>query len=235
MKMNCLIIDDEPSGRKIIEEYIQEIFFLNLVGTAENPLKALPVLEEQTVDLIFLDIQMPKMNGLDFLRTLKNPPMVILTTAFADYALEGYELDVIDYLLKPVSFERFLKAVSKARDFYDLQQQPSRMADYFFVKHNHRFEKIMFDDLLFVEAANNYVFLQTTSKKMISYLTFKSLEAMLPAEIFMKVHKSFVVSLPKIESLNGEEIQIGAFTIPISRNLKEEVMERVVNKKVVKR
>lgn len=235
MKLNCIIVDDEPSGRKIIEEYISETPFLELVGKAENPLKAFTLLENFPVDLIFLDVQMPKLNGIDFLKTLKNPPMVILTTAFSEYALQGFELDVIDYLLKPISIERFLKASNKAKEFFEMRNKDSKPKDYFFVKCNSKFEKILFDELLFVEAANNYVLIHTKDKRLITYLTFKGIEEILPADEFIKVHKSFIVALSKIENLDTEEIKVGSNIIPISRNLKDDVMERIVNRRLVKR
>jgi DNA-binding LytR/AlgR family response regulator len=238
MKLKCLVIDDEPSGRKVIEEFIRETDFLVVAGVAANPLKALAIMNTIETDLLFLDVQMPKINGIDFLKSLRNPPMVILTTAFSEYALQGFELDVIDYLLKPVSLERFLKAGHKARDQYLLRQKvhsPAPEPFCFFVKCNNVFERILFDDLLFVEAANNYVILQTRHKRLITYLTFKGIQDQLPPERFIKVHKSYVVALDKIESLNGEEIKLGTYNLPISRGMKEEVMEKVVNRNLFKR
>jgi DNA-binding LytR/AlgR family response regulator len=235
MKINCIIVDDEPGGRKVIEEYIQETHFLELVGKAEDPLKAMALMAGNDIGLIFLDIEMPRMNGIDFLRSLKNPPMVIMTTAFPEYALQGFELDVVDYLLKPVSAERFLKAAVKARDLYAMQYKGDKSQDYFFVKSNNKFERITFHELLFVEAANNYVILQTTEKRLITYLTFKGIEEILPAEEFIKVHKSFIVSLAKIDSLDAEEVRLGKHVVPISRSMKDIVMENVVKRKLVKR
>lgn len=239
MKLKCLIIDDEPSGRKVIEEFINETDFLEFAGSAPNPVKAITLMNSISIDLLFLDVQMPKINGIDFLKSLRNPPMVILTTAFSEYALQGFELDVIDYLLKPVSLERFLKASNKAREFYELKHGVSSSASeapaFFFVKCNTKYERIVFDDLLFIEAASNYVILQTRQKRYITYLTFKGIADHLPAGQFIKVHKSYIVALDKIESLDGEEISIGGQTIPISRGLKEEVMTRVVNRNLLKR
>ena len=235
MKLNSIIVDDEPSGRKIIEEYISETPFLELKGMAENPMKALALLEEFTVDLIYLDIQMPKINGIDFLKTLKKPPMVILTTAFPQYALQGFELDVIDYLLKPISMERFLKASNKAKNFFEIHHKETKPKDYFFIRCNNKFEKIVFDELLFIEAASNYVLLHTTDKKYITYLSLKGIQESLPESSFIRVHKSFIVSLSKIESLDTEEIKIGSHAIPISRNYKDQVLEMIVNGKLLKR
>ncbi|MEP7169294.1 MAG: LytTR family DNA-binding domain-containing protein [Bacteroidota bacterium] len=238
MKLNCIIVDDEPVARDGMAENIVELDYLNLVGTAESALKAARILEKENVDLMFLDIMMPKLTGVNFLKTLKNPPLVIFTTANPDYALEGFELDVLDYLVKPISFERFVKACNKAKEFFELQNKSGKDAaseKFIFVKCSNKYEKIIFDDLLYVEAANNYVLLHTKDKRMITYLTFKGIEENLPADQFIKVHKSFIVSLSKIENLDGEEIKIGKHTVPISRNLKDEVMERVVKRKLVKR
>jgi DNA-binding LytR/AlgR family response regulator len=235
MKLKCMIIDDEPAGRKVLEEYVGETPFLELSGSAEHPMKAVELMTEHPVDLIFLDIEMPKMNGIDFLRTFRDPPMVIMSTAFSEYALQGFELDVIDYLLKPVSFERFVKACNKAREFHELRHSATAANRYFFVKCNQKYEKVNYDDLLFVEAANNYIILQLQNKRLITYLTFKGMEDILPKDLFMRVHKSFMVSIPKIESLDAEGLRIGTHAIPISRNLKEEVLDRTVKRHLVKR
>lgn len=235
MELSCIIIDDEPGGRKVIEEYIAETPFLRLAGKAEDPMQALPLLTANDVHLIFLDIQMPKINGIDFLKSLKNPPMVIITTAFSEYALQGFELDVIDYLLKPVSLERFLRAAQKALDYHSLQGRSEKSGDYFFVKSNNRYERVNFDEVLFVEAANNYIIIHTPDRKLIAYLTFKGVEDILPTADFIKVHKSFIVSLSKIQNLDSEEIRIGKHVIPISRSLKESVMNKVVNRNLIRR
>jgi DNA-binding LytR/AlgR family response regulator len=239
MKINCIIVDDEPLARKGIAEYAAEIDFLEVKAECENSLEANKILNLQKIDLIFLDIQMPKMTGIDFLKTLRERPMIIFTTAYSDYALQGYELDVLDYLVKPISFERFLKAVNKAKEFYELKSSNNLAAlansEYFFVRCDNNFEKIFYNDLLFAEALTNYVVLQTKTRKFVSYLTFKSVEDYLPADTFIKVHKSFIVSISKIDKIVGNEIKIGVLSIPISRNLKDEVMDKVVNRKLLKR
>ena len=237
MKLKCLIIDDEPIARKVIEEYISDISFLELCGKASNPVSAEALLNEQDIDLIFLDIQMPKMNGINFLKISKDLPMVIITTAFPEHALESYELDVIDYLVKPVPFDRFMKACNKAKEFKELRSERSKSIseDYFFIRCENKFEKVQYDDLLFVEAASNYVYLQTKDRKLITYLTFKGVEENLPQDRFIKVHKSYIVSLQQIDSIDAEGLQIGKFLIPISRNMKDAVMERVVNRRLLKR
>lgn len=237
MKLNCLIVDDEPVARKGLEEYVREVEFLNLIGKCENAMKAVSFLNQGNVNLLLLDIHMPKLSGIDFLKTIKNPPMVIFTTAYSDYALEGYALDIIDYLVKPIPFERFLKAVQKARDFYTLQlkAEAASTQDYFFVKVDHKFEKVNFSDVLYVEAMQNYCIIHVPDRKMITYITFSGLESQLPADKFLKVHKSFLVSLEKVKSLDGNEIIIGSARIPISRGLKDEVMKRIMGDNLFKR
>jgi DNA-binding LytR/AlgR family response regulator len=239
VKIRCLIIDDEPIARKGIAEYISEIDFLELKGQGENAAVANTLLSKGNIDLLFLDIQMPKVTGIEFLKTLKHPPMVIFTTAYSQYALEGYELDILDYLVKPVSFERFLKACNKAKDFYTLThsiENPSlKTEDYFFIRCNDRFEKILYEELLYTEAMENYVVFYTATEKYISYLTLKAVESYLPANKFIKVHKSFIVSIPKIESINSDNIIIKGKSIPVSRTLKDEVLNNIVTSKLLKR
>lgn len=233
MTIRCLIVDDEPMARKGLREYIADIPFLELAGECDSPVKALATLQTQPVDLLLLDIQMPRMTGLELLRSLPQPPLVIFTTAHPDYAVEGFELNVLDYLLKPVSFERFMKAVMKARAYLDTQQKKD--ADYFFIKCDNRLEKINYEDMLFAEALQNYVAIHTAARKFTTYLTFKGVEEYLPADRFVKVHKSFIVAIDKITSIDGNELVIGQHHIPISRNLKDEVMEKILNKRYLKR
>jgi DNA-binding LytR/AlgR family response regulator len=238
MKINCIIVDDEPLARKGLSEYISEIGFLDLKGACESAAAANELLTQQKTDLIFLDIQMPKMTGIAFLKTLREPPMIIFTTAHPEYALQGYELNVLDYLLKPVSFDRFLKAANQAREFYELKMNPTaqqKPADHFFIRCDNQYEKILFDELLYAESLENYVALQTKTKKYISYLTLKTVEDYLPSGNFIKVHKSFIVSVAAIGKIEGNEIKIGNHSIPISRNLKDEVMNKIVHNKLLKR
>ncbi len=239
MIINCLVIDDEPLARKGLKEYIADVDFLNLTGEFDNPLKAAEILSRGERQLLFLDIQMPKITGLEFFRTLQNAPPVIFTTAFPQYALEGFEVNALDYLVKPVSFERFLKAAMKAKEYYEVREknvaEASAAADYFFIKADNRLVKILFDDVLFVEALQNYVTIHTRDRKFITYLTFKSVEDYLPSDKFLKVHKSFIVAASKIDSIEGNDIRIGQQHIPISRNQKDEVMERLLKGKFLKR
>ena len=179
---------------------------------------------------------MPKVSGIEFLKSLSNPPMAILTTANPDYALEGFALDVIDYLVKPVSLERFVKAANKARDLYELRQRPAgEEPSYFFVKSNAKLEKILFSELLYAEAYQNYCILHLPGRKLITYLTFTALEKQLSVSHFIKVHKSFIVSIPKIDRIESHSLRIGSVEVPISRSLKEEVKKRIVGSKLLKR
>jgi len=237
--LNCIIIDDEPIARKGLKEYFGDVEFLQLQGEFENPLKAMDMIMEGKTDLLFLDIQMPKMTGLDFLKTLSNPPMVIFTTAYPQYAVEGFELNAVDYLLKPFSFDRFYKAVLKARTAKETGGKvPSATPgdpDYFYIKTDNKLVKINYDAILFVEALQNYVAVHTTDKKYITYLTFRSVEEHLPASRFVRTHKSYIVAANKIESIEGNEIKIGVHRIPISRTEKEAVLEKLVQNKLLRR
>jgi DNA-binding LytR/AlgR family response regulator len=240
MKINCIIIDDEPLARKGLKEYIADVDFLQLTGEFENPLKATEMISEGKVQLLFLDIQMPKITGLDFFKTLQQAPPVIFTTAYPQYALDGFNLNALDYLVKPVAFERFLQAALKAKEYYELRIKNNSVTsgeaqNYFFIKTDGKLVKIFYDDILLVEAVQNYVNIFTAEKKYITYLTFKSVEEYLPAGSFIKVHKSYIVPAQKIESIEGNEIKIGAHQVPISRNLKDEVMEKLLGNKFLKR
>ena len=240
--INCVIIDDEPLARKGLREYISDVDFLHLAGEYDNPLKATEMISRGDAQLLFLDIQMPKITGLDFMKTLQSPVPVIFTTAFPQYAIDGFELNALDYLVKPISFDRFLKAALKAKEYYEVRQKndtnktpAAEAGDYFFIKADNKLVKVAFNDILFIEALQNYVVVHTQEKKLITYLTFKSVEEYLPSSQFLKVHKSFIVSATKIDSIEGNDIRIAQHHIPISRNLKDEVMERLLKGKFLKR
>jgi len=237
MKLKCIIVDDEPMARKVLEEYIHDTDFLELVGKAENPLKAISVLGNQQIDLMFLDINMPKLSGMEFLKASQHLPMTILTTAYEEYALEGFELNVLDYLLKPISFERFLKASQKAKEFFELKNsnQKQKEDDFFFVKCNGKIEKVVYDDLFYIEAMMNYVVLHTRHKKMIVYLTLKSILEQLPSSIFLKVHKSFIINLTKVKGIEGNQIDISLNKVIMSQSIAEEVMEKIIKGRLIKR
>ena len=229
MKLRCVIVDDEPVARQGLAEDIRAIDFMEVTGIADSALQAMELLAKLSPDLLFLDIEMPKLNGFDLLHSLQNPPLVILTTAYSHYAPESYDAGVIDYLLKPVSFDRLLKACNKARDFHKHQIAPPGEAspEYFFVRSNGRYEKIMVNELLFVEAADNYIFLYTTGRKFLVYRTLKSMEEYLPAGRFIKVHKSFIIAFDKVESFENNQLFIKKFCIPVSRNFREALVSRM--------
>src|ERR1700744_101990 len=235
-KLSCIIVDDEPVARKILHEFVEQVPFLDLHGKFENAMKTEEFLKHNTTDIIFLDIEMPKVSGLQLLQKLNIESMVILTTAFPRYALEGYELDIIDYLLKPFAFNRFLKAVQKAKDYYQMKSvanvtsQPS----YIFIRSEKRIEKIELNNILYAESLGNYVSIYTENKKMVAYLTMKSLESQLPLNEFIKIHQSYLVNSSKIDAIEGTEIKIGSRSLPMSRNYREMVM-KIVHQRLLKR
>ena len=242
MQINCIIIDDEPLARKGLKEYITDVDFFNLVGEYDNAVAAAEQISRGEVQLLFLDIQMPKITGLDFFKSLQHAPPVIFTTAYPQFALEGFELNALDYLVKPISFERFLKAAMRAKEFYEVRtvnaaeaNQQSSRPDYFFIKADNKLVKLFFNEILFAEALQNYVVIHTGEKKYITYLTFKSVEEYLPSDRFIKTHKSYIIAAEKIDSIEANDIKIGQHHIPVSRNLKDEVMEKLLKGKYLKR
>jgi DNA-binding LytR/AlgR family response regulator len=240
--LKCVTIDDEPLARECIVNYINEIDFLESVGTGSNPLELSKLSSEQKVDLIFLDIQMPVINGIEFLKMTTNAPMVIITTAYPSYALESFQLDVLDYLVKPITFNRFLKAVTKAKDYYQLlirsaqtSDQPKTEPDYFFIKCDYKYERIYFDEILYIQALQNYITIFTSKGKYITLLSLKNVEEKLNPKSFIRVHKSFIVSVSKIEVIENSEISIQSHRIPLSRNYHDQVLTQVVNDKLWKK
>jgi len=239
MTLNCIIVDDEPIARKLLQEYMAETDFMVLKGMAENPVKAAGLLSEIPIDLVFLDINMPKMSGLQFLRSGISLPMVIMTTAYGQYALEGFELDVVDYLVKPFSLTRFMKAVQKALELKTLRAKQVAPAEPgltdFYVKCDNKIERVLYDDLIYVEAMANYVTLFTAHKKMVVYLTIKGIQEKLPADKFLQVHKSHIVNIDKITSIEGNMLNLGGTKITIGQSYNEAVMGRILNGKFFKR
>jgi DNA-binding LytR/AlgR family response regulator len=238
MKLKCIVVEDEPVARKIVKEFIDEIDYLECIGEAENPLKALSLLSNNSIDIIFLDINMPHVNGMDFLKSTKINASIIMTTAYDEYALEGYGLNVLDYLLKPISFDRFLKSCNKAKEIGDLkiaaQLYPAVRSDHFFIKCDSQVVKVFFDELLYAEAMLNYVMLHTSSRKMMVYNTIKSLEKQLPADMFMKIHKSYIVNVTKVKSIEGNILDIGSKKIGISQTLRDKVLHEILKDKMIK-
>jgi DNA-binding LytR/AlgR family response regulator len=231
--ISCVITDDEPVARKGLQGYVEKVDFLRLEGVFDNAISLNSFLKENRVDLLLLDIEMPYLSGLDLLKSLTNPPKVIFTTAYEQYALKGYELEVTDYLLKPISFERFLKAVNRVYNETAPQTAAPQEAPHLFVKTDSKLEKVLLDDILYVEAMENYIALHTIRGRLITHSTLKSLVEHLPSATFIQVHKSYVVHIGKITHLEGNMIGIGKASIPLSRGLKEGVMETLLRNKLL--
>ena len=226
--IKCVITDDEPVARRGLKNYIDKIDFLELVGVCEDAIQLNSLLRQQPVDLLFLDIEMPYVSGIDFLKNYPNPPKVIFTTAYERYAISGYELDVLDYLLKPISFERFLKAANKAYDFFT--QQLSPVQEFIFVKTDNKLEKIWVKDILFIEALANYVAIYLVDKKLVIHSTLKGLLEKLPAAEFIQPHKSYLVHTKAISSIEGNLLNVDKYQVPISKYQKEQVLSILLNK-----
>lgn len=223
-KINCIAIDDEPFALEIVADDIKKISFLNLVGTFSNPLDAWELIKQGNVDLMFLDIQMPIITGTQFLRSLPHPPMVIFTTAFQQYALESYDLNVVDYVLKPVPFARFLKAINKAEELHRLRLKenvPTEIEEpkSFFIYAEYKQIKIQFDEVLYVEGLKDYVkiFIKNQPKPILTRLNLKMMETKLPAQYFCRVHHSYIVALDKISSFQKTKLLIGKQEVPIGK------------------
>ena len=237
LMLNCLIIEDEKPASDLIKDYIESIPGLKLVAVCEDVMSATQILSEQQIDIIFLDINLPKINGMDFIKTIHKKYHVVITTAYDNYAIQGFELDVIDYLLKPISLERFLKAVNKVMSSIKGEPHLSQTEignDYFFVKSDNKYEKIAIQEILYIEALQNYIVIHCADKKVITYSSLKSIESYLPAKEFLRVQKSFIVSVAKIDRIESDDIVIGKTFIPISRSLKEDVMNSILNNRLFK-
>jgi DNA-binding LytR/AlgR family response regulator len=236
MKYQCAIVDDEFLARQYLKDYVNRLPFLKLIGDYDSPLLILEELSDNNVDILFLDIQMPDISGLDFLKTLHPQPCIILTTAYKEYALEGYEYNVIDYLLKPFSFDRFLKAVNKAVDRIErdkaaygagkengTENQPVMDTDHLVVRADRKWYKINYDDLFYIEGQKAYVTFHTRTKKITALISLKELEESLPRERFMRIHKSFIVSVRHIETLEGNMLGICGVKLSIGSNYRDQV------------
>ena len=235
-KLKCIIVDDEPVARKIIREFVGQVPFLSLTGEFENAIKAELFLASENIDLVFLDIEMPKLSGLEWLKRAALKPMVILTTAFPKYALEGYELDIIDYLLKPISFSRFLKAVQKAKEYAHLKSATTNPAapGWLFVRTEKRIEKIELADILYIESVGNYVNIITSERNLLAYLTLKGIESQLPSADFIKIHQSFLVNFAKVEAIEGNLVKIKDKLVPVSRSYRDSFMQ-IIEERLLKR
>ena len=224
MNIRCIIVDDEPLAREGMELLVKDISFLQLVAQCSNAMEANEVLAAEKIDLMFLDIQMPRIKGIDFLKSLTVKPLVIITTAYPNYALEGFELNVLDYLVKPITPERFLQSVNRARALFT---DTPAVADHLFIKTGHGFEKIAYAEILFIEGAQNYITIHTAKGKYLTLATIKSAENQLPPGKFLRVHKSYIVAADKIQAFSGNEITCGTHKIPDSKNHRDELMKLI--------
>lgn len=242
MEVRCLAIDDEPLALEIITDYISKVPFLKLVRTFDNAIDSIDFIKSNKIDLIFLDIQMEALTGIQLLRVLKDKPEVIFTTAYDSYALEGFELDAADYLLKPFSFERFIKAVDKVYNKIKLGRSATAGEDhitignpverYIFVKTGNKLQKVFFRDILFIEGQGDYLRINTPNERIMTLQKFSKLEELLPAENFMRVHKSFMVAIDKIESITRNRIKIGDELIPVGDSYKKQFYDKLEGKKL---
>jgi DNA-binding LytR/AlgR family response regulator len=236
--MKCLIVDDEPLALDIMESYINRNSALTLVGRCSNALEASEFIKNQKVDLIFLDIEMPEINGIEFIKSLQNPPLVVFCTAYSDFAVEGFELNAIDYLLKPVSYERFSKTIERVTEYAALKkvdsvEAPDLENDHIFIKSNQKQIKLSYDQILYVEAFADYVKLYTPEKRYITLQTMKNMEQKLPKDKFIRVHRSFIVGIKYINSFNSSEIEIGTVKIPVGKNYKDEFLAKLSTKNML--
>lgn len=231
MSIKCLIVDDEPPAREVLKRYIVEMPMLELVAECGNAIQASTALQHQAIDLVFLDIRMPQLTGTDFLKTLKNPPKVILTTAYSEYALDGYELDVIDYLLKPIRFDRFFKAVNKAipndkkQPIKEPLAEEKKNESFVYFRADRKMIKVLLSDILYVESMKDYVKVFVNNNTIITKQSISSVETMLPENKFLRVHRSYIVSVDKIKTFTNELIEIGHTEIPIGKLYRFNVMK----------
>ena len=237
--INVIIIEDEPLAQEILESYIAKMPQLNLVATCANAIEGGAALKEHQVDLIFLDIQMPQITGIEFLKSLNNPPLTIFTTALPNYAVEGFELDAVDYLVKPIPLERFMKAIGKAEDILN-RESSSGLAndgeDFIFVKSDKKLIKIKYADIIYIEGLKDYVMIKMANSKVITLQTMKSLEAKLPDQLFKRIHRSYIIAIDKIDALVGNSIEVTEKgepkIIPVGKNYKEDILSIINSKRI---
>ncbi|MGH1437511.1 MAG: LytR/AlgR family response regulator transcription factor [Lewinella sp.] len=241
--INVLIVDDEPLAQDVLETYIEKMPDLNLVQKCNNALEANEALKSNDIDLMFLDIQMPQLTGTDFLRSLVNPPVVIFTTAYSNYAVDGFELNALDYLLKPISLERFLKAANKAITQIELKkaaagasspkEEPEIQAeaDFMFVKADKKLIRVYYDDVVYIEGLKDYVIIRLKDTRIVTLQTMKSLEQKLPSAIFKRIHRSYIVNLHKIDALMGNMVEVKekgqVKHLPVGKNYRDELLELI--------
>ena len=244
-EINCIIVDDEPLAQRVIEKFLEDLPNFKVVAKCNNAFEAMDAINNQGVDMMFLDINMPKLTGLSFLKSLKNPPLVIITTAYSEYAIEGYELDVVDYLKKPFSFERFFKAIQKVQERLKKRDIPLAASNalpdespieiysdlstsnFIFVKANKKNYRVDIDDIYFIEALGDYIKIHTSNQVLVTYQSMKKIESVLPSTIFVRIHKSFIVSVNKIKSVEGNMVEVKNEKISIGNSYKQAFQEFV--------
>lgn len=229
MKVQCLVIDDEPLAVSLIEDYISKFSQLEIVATCNNAINGFEILKTRHIDLVFLDIQMPVLGGIEFLKSLNNPPKIIFTTAYREYALEGYELNILDYLLKPISFDRFLKAINKYFETIKVLPEekpaaPNEFTDHLFVNMNKKNYKILFEDIIYAESLKDYIKIHTSEKIITTKKKISDLEQILPS-YFLRTHKSYIVNVQKITAFTASDIELGDNEIPIGISYKKHVLD----------
>jgi DNA-binding LytR/AlgR family response regulator len=224
-KYNCIIVEDEPLASEILKDYIDQIPFLNLVSICEDAIYALDILQKEKIDLIFLDINLPKLKGFDFIKTLKNPPSIIITTAYHEYALQGYEFNVIDYLMKPIAFNRFLVAVNKLRRLTETVSTSSAIheseKDFIFFNVSKKKVKVYFDEILYIESVKEYINIITANKSIMVKFQLSQIEELLPKNNFIRIHRSFIAAENKIDAFSATDVEINNKQLPIGRSYKE--------------
>lgn len=243
--IRCLVVDDEPLAIHIVEDYISKVPFLQLVKATTNPIEALTMVQDGGIDLVFLDVQMPELTGMQFLKIANGKAKVILTTAYPQYALDGYELDVVDYLLKPIAFDRFFKSVQKAQSVIrpvvaapapvkeeTQAQYDDFMSDFIFVKTEHKIQKVYLHDILFIEGLKDYISIFTPDERIITLQNMKKMEDALPEKHFVRVHKSYIVALNKIDSIERSRISIGDKVIPIGDTYRDQFYDKIEDRNI---
>ena len=232
--MRILIVDDEPLALDLLEDNISKVPYLQLVARCEDALEAMKVMQHENIDLIFLDIQMPGLTGLQFIQTMAQKPMVILVTAYEKFALEGFNLDVTDYLVKPVALDRFIKACNKAKELYDLKQsarEPATAIDpgYFFVHVDYTMVKITTADIVFIEGLKDYIkiHLKSSQKPVVTRMPMKTIEEQLPSSSFLRIHKSYIVALDKVSGFSNDCVTAGSFSLPVGRSFKQKFLQYI--------
>ncbi len=234
--IKAIVVDDEPLARQVITQYAMEVPELEIIGCCNNALEANRMLKEGKVDLMFLDVNMPLLSGLDFLKNLQHPPLVVLTTAYSDYALEGYELNILDYLKKPFSFDRFFKAIQKAEEQLDLIGQKAELrknANYIFIKANKKTVRVEIEEIWFIEGLGDYIKIHLKDTHFVTNLSMKKMEELLPGDEFFRIHKSFIIRLDRIQSIEGNLVEIGKHRLPVGSNYRQ-AFNDLIDKRFVK-